>query len=95
MSWLLALGEYHRELNHLTNNAILTREHDRMRNVHFHRELTRYLAIENWGKYLSTHLSLSEAILTGDAEVAGAIIAGHIDTIVELLRESEKPAVYR
>ncbi|MFJ4347631.1 GntR family transcriptional regulator [Pseudomonas sp. NPDC089401] len=95
LSWFLALGDYHRELNHLTENAILTREHDRMRNVHFHRELTRYIAIQNWDRYLSTYQALTDAILSGEGDRAGAIIAGHIDTILELLRRPEKPAIYQ
>lgn len=95
LSWFLALGEYHRETYRLSGNAILNREQDRMRNVHFHRELTRYISIENWDKYLFIYQRLSDAILAGDFKKAGTIIADHLDHIVELLRQSEKPAIFR
>jgi len=95
LSWFLALGEYHRDLNGLTSNSILMKELNSLRNVHFHRELTRYLSIKNWNRYLLTYQKLTSAILEGDVKEAGNIIERHIDYIIEMLRQSEKPAIYK
>ncbi|WP_233888014.1 GntR family transcriptional regulator [Paraburkholderia flagellata] len=95
LSWFLALGEYHRETYRLSGNPILKREQDRMHNVHFHRELTRYIKVGNWDKYLSVYQRLTDAIRTGDVKKSGNIIADHLDHIVELLRQTEKPAIFR
>ncbi|AQH01458.1 hypothetical protein A9R05_21780 [Burkholderia sp. KK1] len=95
LSWFLVLGEYHHETYRLCGNPLLIREQQRLHHVHFHRELTRYIAVGNWDKYLLTYRRLTDAILSGDVKKAGTIVADHFDRIVDLLRESEKPAVYR
>ncbi|AQH01456.1 hypothetical protein A9R05_21765 [Burkholderia sp. KK1] len=95
LSWYLALGEYHRETYRLSGNPILNREQDRMHNVHFHRELTRYISVGSWDKYLAVYQRLTDAILTGDVKKSGNIIADHLDHIVELLRQPDKPAIFR
>ena len=87
-SWYIAIGKYHEALYDASGNALLRREYERLRHVHFHRELTRSLRVDDWDSYIGTYRKLTQLVLDGEA------IAKHGDKLVGLITSGEMPACF-
>ena len=93
-TWFIALGQFHTEIFHATGNELLVREYNRLRHVHFHRELTRYIRVRDWDRYIGVYTTLTDAMLNQKTKKAEQTMIDHLDNLLKLLRSDKQPAIY-